>query len=633
MGAVRNINIVTEGGYSNLKLKAKIFAIVIIFLLAGCAYSENLVDSNLLKMRKVDEMDMSGIMLNYAGDGSFVESDTPDFNLPRMKRMNPNFTDKPEALGIIWLKHVAISRAPDGGIEVTRLYVILGRQGLSRMWLTWNIPVPARGSVDILESDVYDFDSLARITTVDPDDQANSGVRTLNFVGLPNNFILVVSWRENLPEQLLLSGLCWFQEDLPVWESVVEVNTPQEIDYKTFPAVYVPEITKLKDETEYIWRRVNVAPYISEGELARFQRQGVVFSPKERESGFAAVLKDIENIGVLASPAEVRSSPTRVIEWLKRCPEIELAEGAPRKIPPNLHSQKVALTKREKLLLAKSWLNAQKVDAGLVWQLPFEPDSKSPLCPEMFYSPVLEVRGVSGISFEDMRSLALLAGSKIYYINPDTERIGSRRIPSSKAADNTLNAKMNLKLDTNGILNGNVKISLGGAWQEFLLKGKTDAGTLRGAILTLFPGLKDFMDIKYSVKKDVPEISFNVVNQAGVAGTGKGILAVIPFFEPVAMRKLGTYESPIEIVFPFVVEQELTIAFPKNVKESLLSTKVNKSSEKINYSHNYMNRRHRLEAKAAIEVGVQTVRTGDVPTLLNCLESWRAFSARNIPVR
>ena len=136
MGAVRNINIVTEGGYSNLKLKAKIFAIVIIFLLAGCAYSENLVDSNLLKMRKVDEMDMSGIMLNYAGDGSFVESDTPDFNLPRMKRMNPNFTDKPEALGIIWLKHVAISRAPDGGIEVTRLYVILGRQGLSRKWLT-----------------------------------------------------------------------------------------------------------------------------------------------------------------------------------------------------------------------------------------------------------------------------------------------------------------------------------------------------------------------------------------------------------------------------------------------------------------------------------------------------------------
>ena len=621
-----------ERGYS-LRLKAKFFAAILVFVLAGCANSEDLVDSSLLKMRKVDEMDMSGIMLNYAGNGSFVESDTPDFNLPRMKSMNPNFTEHPEALGIIWLKHVAISRAPNGGIEVTRLYVILGRQGLSRKWLTWNIPVPARGSVDILESDVYDFDTLARITTVDPDDQINSGVRTLNFVGLPDNFILVVSWRENLPEQLLLSGLCWFQEDLPVWEAIVEVNTPQEIDYKTFPAVYVPEITKLKDETEYIWRRVNVDAYLPESELARSQRQGVTFSPKERESGFAAVLKDIENTGGLASPAEVRTSPTRVIEWLKKCPEIELAEGAPRKIPPNLHSQKVALTKREKLLLAKSWLNAQKVDANLVWQLPFEPDSKTPLCPEMFYSPVLEIIGVSGMSFEDMKSSALLAGSKIYQITPDTERIGSRRIPSSNAADNTLSVKMNLTLDSNGILNGNVKVTPGGAWHEFLLRGKTDTGTLRGAILNLFPVLKDFTDVKYSVKKDVPEISFRVINQAGVAGTGKGILAVIPFFEPVAMRKLGTYESPIEIVFPFVVEQELTIAFPKNVKESLLSSKVAKDPDKINYSHSYTNRRHRLEAKASIEVGVQTVRTGDVSTLLNCLERWRAFSARNIPVR
>ncbi len=630
MGAVKSTNIVTEGDYS-LKLKVKIFAAIIIFVLANSAYSEDLIDENLLNMRKVDEMDMSGIMLNYSGNGYFVESDTPDFNLSRMKSMNPNFTERPEALGIIWLKHVAISRAPNGGIEVTRLYVILGRQGLSRKWLTWNIPIPLRGSVDILESDVYDFDSLARITTVDPDDQANSGVRTLKFVGLPDNFILVVSWRENLPEQLAISGLCWFQEDLPVWEAIVEVNTPQEIDYKTFPALYVPEIAKLKDETEYIWRRINIEPYTPESELARSQRQGVTFSPKTREAGFAAVLKDIENTGGLVSPAELRNSPMKVVEWLKKCPEIELTEGAPRKIPSNI--QNAALTKREKLLLAKSWLNAQKVEANLVWQLPFDPDSKTPLCPEMFYSPVLEVVGVSGMSFEDMKSSALLAGSKIYYINTETERIGSRRIPSNKATDNTLNAKMNLTLDNNGMLNGNVKITLGGAWQEFLLRGKTDSGTLRGAILTLFPVLKNFDEVKYSVKKDIPEISFKVMNQAGIAGTGKGILAVIPFFEPVAMRKLGTYESPIEIVFPFVVEQELTIAFPKNVKESLLSNKIAKGPDKINYSHSYTNRRHRLEAKAAIEVGLQTVRTGDVSTLINCLENWRAFSARNIPVR
>ena len=614
-----------------MRLKAKFFAAFIVLVLCGSAYSEDLMDSNLLKMRKIDEMNMSGIMLNYAGDGSFVQSDTPDFNLSRMKIMNPNFKDYPEAMGIIWLKHVAISRAPNGGIEVTRLFVLLGRQGLSRKWLTWNIPVPARGSVDILESDVYDFDTLASITTVTPDDESNSGVRTLNFMGLPDNFILVVSWRENLPEQLSVSGLFWFQEDLRVWESVVEVITPQDIDYKTFPALYVPEITKLKDETEYIWRRVNVEPYIGEGELARFQRQGVTFSPHDRESGFAAVLKDIENSDGVPAPAEVRAGPTKLMDWLLRHEEITLTEGSPRKIPSNV--QNSPLTKNEKLRLAKAWLNAQKVDADLVWQLPFEPDGKTPLCPEMFYSPVLEIKGVSGFDFHDMKSATLLRGAKIYAINPETERITSKRIPSVKATDNTLNAKMNLTLDNNGILNGNVKISLGGSWQELLLAGNTDPGTIRGAILSLFPTLKNFTDIKYSNKKDIPEISFRVINQAGVAGTGKGILAVIPFFEPVAMRKLGTYESPIEIVFPFVVEQELTIAFPKEATESLLENKVNKNPDKINYSHSYTNRRHRLEAKATFELGEQTVRTSSVQTLIRCLENWRKFSSRNIPVR
>ena len=71
----------------------------------------------------------------------------------------------------------------------------------------------------------------------------------------------------------------------------------------------------------------------------------------------------------------------------------------------------------------------------------------------------------------------------------------------------------------------------------------------------------------------------------------------------------------------------------KNVKESLLSARVNKGPDKINYSHSYINRRHRLEAKATFELTEQTVRASSMQTLINCLENWRKFSARNIPVR
>lgn len=606
------------------------FAVFIVFMFTGAAFSSDLVDKSILKAPlKLNDLNMSGIMPNYKGTGSFNDASAqPDFNLSRMKSVNPDFTTYPDEYGIIWQKYVDVSHS-EKGLEITRLYVILGRQGINKKWLTWNIPVPANGEAEILLSDVYDFTNLAKISTEAPKYNEAEGIKVINFVGLPESFILAVAWRETLPKQLSVEGICWFQEDLRVWESVVDIHSTQELKYETFPAIYPSETEYINGEHSYAWRRINVDPYAS-GELARMKREGVIFGTRKGGAVLNGMLKEIENTVNISAPAEAGTTPQRIVSWLMKKPEIELAEGTARTIP----SIASPLTKREKILLVKSWLTAKNFNVALDWQLPFEPNEDTPLCMDMFSSPVLEFTGVRGLDFHAMNDPGLLTGAKIFGFNADAGKLTSRRIPSSKSGDNRLSAIMDLQLSDKGLLNGTVRIILRGSWDGFILgEGENNAEKLQAAMLSLFPDLRNYSDIAFKKNKGVSELSFKIENKPGVAGSGTGILAVLPFFEPVHVRKLGVFEPPVEILFPFIIDQNINLAYPENVKESLISGKVDKGPDKINYSHNYSNRRRRLVADARLEVGLNQITSGNMTTLRRCLDQWRAFSARNIPVR
>ena len=111
------------------------------------------------------------------------------------------------------------------------------------------------------------------------------------------------------------------------------------------------------------------------------------------------------------------------------------------------------------------------------------------------------------------------------------------------------------------------------------------------------------------------------------------MLAILPFFEPVAMRKLGGYDAPIEMAFPFVIDQNITLGFPKNASQALVSGKVSKNPDKINYSESYTNRRHRLIAESRFELNMTSISAGNMSLLRRHLDNWRAFSSRQIPVR
>ena len=607
------------------------FITVLFFMFAGAAFAGDLFnDSTFNNMPQIKNLNMSGMMPNYQGTGSFNSSDAPDINLSRMKSMNPDFTTYENENGIIWLKHVDIETSGNG-LEITRLYVILGRNGIDKKWLTWNIQTPADGEAEILAADVYDFNTLRKIESVIPEEDNEAKIKTINFRGMPERFILVVAWKENIFNRLSVEGLCWFQEDLRVWEAVLDIHSPHELKYKTFPAVYPPETEFINNEHLYTWRRINIDPSVSSKELARLQRQGVIFGARSGSVALTGILKEIENSVNISAPSEAGQNAQKIISWLMKNPEIELAEGTARKIP----SLSSPLTKKEKLLLAYSWLTSKKINASLNWQLPFEPEENSLLCPELFFSPVLEYSNGKKSAFHDMRAPQLLAGAKIFGLNSESEILTSRRIPSSKSAENRMSAIMELNLNEKGLLNGTVRILLRGSWGAFMFEDNNpNSDEIKSAMLSLFPALKNYKDLKFRMIKGVPEISFKIENLSGIAGSGKGILAVLPFFEPVAMRKLGGYEAPVEVLFPFIVDQNINLVFPENATEALISGRVDRAPEKINFSSNYNNnRRKRLIADSRFEINLQNVSANNMPDLQRCLDQWRAFSSRHIPVR
>lgn len=628
----RNTSIATEGGCNKVSKKILLAVSILIFItLSLPAYSSNLMDSSSLRVPFLNEMNMSRILPDYSGTGVFVEPETLGYDLRRMRQMNPDFTTYPEETGIIWQKKTVYSRSENGGIDVTRLYVILGRSGFPEKWLTWNIQTPNGGSTQILDASAYNFMTLAKISEVRPEEDLDAGVKTLRFSGLPETFIISVSWRETLPEILSFEGMIFLQEDLRVWEASVEVNSPQRLSNLSFPERITPEIEELGEQTVYKWRKINIDPYDDSREMARLQRIGIAFSSKQGSAGIQAMIKDALNTGGIKAPPEALSGFKRskdagtagLIDWLMAQPEITFAEGSPRRIPSS-----GAWTKREKLLLAKSWLSSKNVDANIFWQIPFDPSDRSPLCQAMFTKPMLDVQKIQGITFHDMRDPDLVGGLKVFGLSSDG-KLFPRRIPSSKSSENRLSAIMDLQLTEQGIMSGTVKIIPRGAWRAFLL----DNSSANEAVLSLFPGLTNYKNVSVKNVKGVSEISFTIDKKPGIGGTGRGILAIIPFFEPVFVRKLGSFEPPVEIRFPFIIDQNITLLFPKNAKEAMISGKIEKNPDRINFSSNYQNRRHRLIAEARFELNMQSVSPGNMSLLLRSLEDWRIFSSKNIPIR
>ncbi len=577
-----------------------------------------------------------------AQDGEVLE-----YSVARMRQLNPDFTTYPDAQGIVWLRREVFGRSDKGGVERTHLWVILGRRGLDDRWLTWRIPDPAGGRAEVLQACVYSFDTGEKLRDVTP--TVEGGLQTVSFRDLPEPFILAIAWRDVAPDALAFEDLVWLQESLPVWESNVEVHLlpSQSVVFRAFPQELEPEVRRTPQEAVYSWRVINAAPFESKG-LVRSRRSGLAFSMRRERAGLIRLMRsdagELPNAPDAARAGFRRSAEEGVkglLNWLFLQPELHLPDGTRRKVP-----DAAPWTRNEKLLLAKAWLAQEGVDAPMRWRLPVEPEEEPPLSRELLQDALLELPAFHGKQrtrdsvFYDMSapfdggSSVSLQGERVFGLSVDGS-LSRKEVPVSRAAANRLFAAMELKMDEQGRLTGAVRLLLRGAWISFLLPQQSPAETeARAALLELFPDLRHYEDVQCRRSGEGLELSFALKEKPGVAGIGgSGLLAVPPAFLPKAFSALGGQSGPLELRFPFVLEQRWTIGLPRSAERILDEGETKRTPDRINYSDSCKAWRHRVVGSARCEVDTLRVAEGDLALLRRCVGLWKAFAERHIPVQ
>ena len=328
-----------------------------------------------------------------------------------------------------------------------------------------------------------------------------------------------------------------------------------------------------------------------------------------------------------------------LLSWLYEQPETILPEGCRRTLP-----SEGPWTGGEKLLMAHAWLKERGVNALLHWRTPLEPDADSPVCPGLLLAPVLEVPPFKGARFKESffcdmddaprmgRTSPLLMGRRIFA--PDGEgRIAGRRIPEAKASENRLRALFDLSLSPGGALSGTVRLQARGAWRSLFFRAWED-GRAGELLPSLFRNLRGYEAAALKESGGEAELAFSIGEMPGIMGTqGKNLLVILPAFVPESLQSLPGDSVPVELAFPFLMEQRVSLQLPPGVEKVMLPADTERASGKVLYGENFKaSKLKKVTAEVRLQVSATRLAEEDGASLKTGLDLWRNFSARPLPL-
>jgi hypothetical protein len=581
------------------------------------------------------------------------ESDDFDFtyDILSMIQLNPDFSTYPGSDGVIWLKQIDYGTGPHGGIERKSLWILLGRRGMAPRWLLWNVPVPKGGEAEILEASVYSSRGGEKIMDGEEIPREDGAMRSVSFSGLPEEFVLVVSYRELFPEKLSVEDLVWISESLPVWESAIRVTVPAGHPfYYSSNADAAPQASNVDNRMVYEWRVINTAALSSS--LRDDRRRYVAFSSREGREAAARAIKALETAAVpeppgdvgrilgkqLKNPIEATKTLGKFLKWIYEEPELVLPEGTSREIPA-----KAPWTRWEKLLLAYDWLKKSGLDVRLFWQLAYHPAANEPACGAMAVAPVLGISGTEpkkGVFYYTMdqaprvgENSMSLWGQRIYGVTPEGG-LEERRISDSSASSNRLSLNFKLDLDKDGIMSGTLRIVERNAWRRFLLPPDPTEEALASLMKELFPRVPRYRDVTFTDSGSEHEIRMTLAETQVIRSTeGHNFLVSVPPLIPSWFKSLSSGPFPYTLYFPFIVEARFDLALPDSANV-ILPTPMDRNRGKIKYTESYkFGKKKVLTAEARMTVGTTTIADDAAADLNAALQSWQAFMVRHLPVQ
>ena len=573
------------------------------------------------------------------------------YNMRAMIQLNPDFSTYSRAGtytdGVVWLKRVHFAMAPIGGVERQTMLVLLGRRGLPARWLSWNVPVPNGGEAEFLQASIYSPGEGVRIGTASPVNSFDGTVRSVTFSDLPEEFILVVHYREVFPEKLYIDDFVWVSESLPVWETNIRVTVPAGHPFNYLSSRnHTPRRVIIADRAIYEWLIINTAAEFHPS-IRVIDREYVIFGSRSGQRATARLVRAAERAQFPPPPQAVRDMLGRrqraraveeVLNWLYEQPGIALTSES-REIPAE-----APWTNREKVLLAYNWLKEAGVNARLFWRLPHSPTDDIPISEAVIVDPVLEVSPSDSMRdtfYFDTKhppragGNEILSGGIVYGLHETGDRLEARSPAPQRAARNRLNTRFDLSLNEDGVVTGTIQIAARNAWRQFLFPEEPTRDDLIRFMSSMFIQVPRFSDITFSESGTESVVTVTLSGSQMIRGTeGNHIMASLPPLTPIWFRNLTSGPFPYNLSFPFIMDASITLELPASTSNVHLPLLAPQSSGRVRYSESQrLDRRRRFITEAQMTVDT-TLISGDEAAALNAaIHNWRSFMTRHLPIQ
>lgn len=602
-----------------------------------------------------------GAAFAAASDGADEETENLEsadfsYDIPSMLRLNPDFSTYPGTDGVIWLKKFFYVPAPNGGIERRSQWILLGRSGLDRRWLSWNLPVPLGGEAEFLEASVWSPTAGQKIMDVSPAPFEQGGGSGVTFADLPDTFILVISYREFFPDRLTLDDFLWTGESLPVWEQLVGVAVPAEYSFfhisspETAPREYEKNGRKIHE-----WQLINLSA-IPRNTPRMEDRGYIAFGSREGREATVLVLRKFAARPVPLMPEALRNMTKKletkgienVLQWLYRQPEIRFEEGVFRAAVP----ETAPWTKEEKVSLACAWLKQAGAETRLFWKLPWRPGRDRPVPEAEAAMPVLEILSPDSKKsafYCDMESLPILGRTSVTLqgqtiCSPSSASLlilEERKISESSASENRLNADFNLWLNDKGMFGGKITLQFRRGWRELLFPGSPSDEDVTSALTSLFPRALRCDDVTVKEKRNGElEAVLSLTETQAITENHQesgrtNILFSLPPLIPSWFEVLSRGPYPWTLHFPFRMDVKITVKLPAETMNVLLPQDMGRNAAgKIKYTSSCkLIKKKTLHGEASLYVSTTEVADDTAASLNAALQGWSLFMTRNFPVQ
>jgi hypothetical protein len=597
------------------------------------------------------EISLIGVILTLTAFTPCLASWDAGSEVNRLSREAPSPGAFPDTEGVVWFSSYKYSMAPDGSARKRHRYLITLTDAARREQNAVTLPYPFEtdSSMEITEASWLDQPSGERRGSLESKMEDGSPKVIVPAEALEG--IIAVETVTESDEKYNIDGLVALVGPLPVWEQIIEVEIPENMDfYWQGIGVRSPERSADLGVERIVWTIMNQPAWRSTVMRDEYPPT-LVFSLRKGLSSYLRHLRDFENTFAAPQiPAEIASLRSgnlrRAVSDIAAYMSGRLMETGGTQIKPG-EMEKTPESGPwkpwEGTLIAGKWLASMGYDVRVFWSQRFPVNRDGPDALALWKEPVLVIGGNGG---QDVYFAASptqergnlppsLYGASVYRLEgADVRRIV---LPRGNASENTLIQQWNLFIDENGMAVGSLDLTVTGGWTHVLPEGKTPiqktVSGVAGMISSSMPGMS--LDLK-SVRtaENGYRLAFGVRAPLGIV-SGSDILMRMPGWLPLSLAEIPANREEFTFRFPFIFEQNVIVSTPKGYRSLALPPKARHGDAKamVDESIVYSEKRSRIEASSRWIVRSAVIDPSLTGRIADQLALARSWTEMRIPLR